>query len=364
VRHERRDVADDRRAGAWSFGYALDCTATYSPAEPRGLLEMTYLLSFDLAAGIAEWGSAGLLAEGQHVYATADSLYLAAPDYARQQSRIHRFNISDPLEPVYFGSGAVPGYLLSQWSLDEHEGYLRAASTLRDRWPSVSQVTILEAVPGAADGALGSLQAVAAVGGLGATEEIFAARFMGAVGSVVTFRQTDPLYVLDLSDPRAPKSAGELKIPGFSRYLHPLGGGLLLGLGRDADPQTGAQGNLQASLFDVSNPSEPRRISVLDLGNAFSPAESDHRAFRYHDGVAYIPTAPYSWQRGWRDLDGAFQAVRVAGRSLEQAASLPVSGEALRALPLGAQLHLLSGKEIRSFTLNGYAELGAAPFGD
>ena len=111
---------DDRRTGSWRFGYALDCTRTYSPAEPRGALEMTYLLSFELAAGIAEWGSAGLV---------------AARDYSQHQSRIHRFDISDPLEPVYFGSGAVPGILLSQWSLDEHNGYLRAASTRCDRSP-------------------------------------------------------------------------------------------------------------------------------------------------------------------------------------------------------------------------------------
>ena len=184
---------------------------------------------------------------------------------------------------------------------------------------------------------------------------------MGETGYVVTFRQTDPLYVLDLSDPRAPKAVGELKIPGFSRYLHPLGGGLLLGVGRDADPQSGVQRNLQASLFDVSDPARPQRISVLDLGNVFSPAEFDHRAFRCHDGAAYIPTAPHRWPSG---RDSVFLAVRVTGRSLERAAALPVRGAALRALPLGAQLHLLSAKEIRSFTLNGYTNLGAASFGD
>ena len=98
------------------------------------------------------------------------------------------------------------------------------------------------------------LNQVGAVGGLGEGERIYGVRFMGERGYVVTFRQIDPLYTLDLSDPTAPKVVGELKIPGYSAYLHPVGENLLLGVGREAQ-------NVKASLFDVSNLAAPREVT-------------------------------------------------------------------------------------------------------
>jgi len=139
------------------------------------------------------------------------------------------------------------------------------------------------------------LVTVGSVGGLGQTEQIYAVRFLGTQAYVVTFRQTDPLYVIDLSDPTHPAVTGELKIPGYSAYLHPVGEGLLLGVGQDADLDGRTQGT-KLSLFDVSDPSDPREISSLPIGG-YSEAEWDHKAFLFwpEDGTIVIPVSP-SWQ--------------------------------------------------------------------
>ena len=128
-------------------------------------------------------------------------------------------------------------------------------------------------------------------------------------GYVVTFRETDPLYALDLSDPSNPQALGELKITGFSSYLHPVAENLLLGVGQEAD-ETGRREGLQLSLFDTSDPSQPQRIDQwllsehLDLSrekakqagfDGRSPVEDDHRAFLWHQKQAFIPFSAY-WE--------------------------------------------------------------------
>ncbi len=368
----------DHAENSFSHGYAVECSQAYAPADRLptrwgAAPSMAYLLTFDLTEGVGEWGGVAMLgmADNPTVYASQDSLYLAAPTDYWRDTTVHRFDIADPLEPSYFGSGTVTGQLLSQWSLSEHDGYLRVATTDWNKWPTVSSVTVLEAVHDESDesdddadsnDSSGSLQQVGQVTGLGVTESIRAVRFAGDVGYVVTFRQIDPLYVLDLSDPTDPKQVGELKIPGFSRYLHPLSGGLLLGVGRDADPRTGWELGLQATLFDVSDPANPTQVSVLPLGdNAFSPVETDHRAFRYNDGIAWIPVGPNDyWLR--QNHDGAFFGVAVSAEGLTLESTLRIHGEARRAIPIGDQIHLLSSEEIRSYNLEDNADLGALSF--
>jgi uncharacterized secreted protein with C-terminal beta-propeller domain len=116
------------------------------------------------------------------------------------------------------------------------------------------------------------------VSGLGRTEHIQAVRYFGELAAVVTFRQTDPLYLLDLGE--TPRVLGELKVPGFSTYLHPLGDGLLLGLGQDATAQGEVTG-IQVSIFDISDASDPRQVDRLSLGPGWSAALEDSRAFTY-----------------------------------------------------------------------------------
>ena len=139
---------------------------------------------------------------------------------------------------------------------------------------------------------------ISSVGGLGKTEQIRSVRFLDDTGYVVTFRQTDPLYVIDLSDPANPVLDGELKIPGYSAYLHPVGDGLLLGVGQNATDEGRTLGT-QLSLFDVSDPTNPQQIDTLPIGGS-SEVEWDHKAFLYwpEDGTIVLPVSP-----GWNSCE-------------------------------------------------------------
>lgn len=167
-------------------------------------------------------------------------------------------------------TGSVPGRPLNQFSLDEHEGNLRIATTVGGGWwgsfvspaESASDVYVLD----------GGLRVLGSVTELGVTERIYAVRFMGERGYLVTFRQTDPFYVLDFANPRAPKLAGELKIPGFSSYLHPLTENRILGVGQEG-------GQVKLSLFDVSRASEPREVAKYLLQDYWSEVQTTHHAF-------------------------------------------------------------------------------------
>ena len=252
------------------------------------------VLTVNLAKGLKPLDSDSLMTDAQTIYASKRSLFVATerwvnPDTSDPNARvddgrytaIHRFGIADPESAEYRASGEVLGFVLNQFALSEHEGELRVATTEQPPWrdgaeqrQSESYVTVLRE-----DGNV--LGRVGRVGGLGKGERIYAVRFLGDRGYVVTFRQVDPLYTLDLSDPTKPAVRGELKIPGFSSYLHPVSDDLLLGLGQEADENGRTQGT-QLSLFDVSDLSAPRRLHQLAFGQSSnSEAESDHRAFLY-----------------------------------------------------------------------------------
>jgi uncharacterized secreted protein with C-terminal beta-propeller domain len=215
------------------------------------------------------------------------------PELPEVRTQVHRFDL-DGADVSYVASGSVPGHPLNQWALSEHDGDLRIATTEQDvtgRGLSHSAVRVLRERDG-------ELREIGHVGDLGRGERIYAVRYVGDIGFVVTFRQVDPLYTIDLSDPTAPRVLGELKIPGYSAYLHPVGEELLLGIGQDADADGRTLG-AQASLFDVSDLTSPRRLDTLSLGaGSMTPVEFDHRAFLYwpDEGVAVVPVE--SWSKG------------------------------------------------------------------
>lgn len=174
----------------------------------------------------------------------------------------------------FAGSGKVPGRILNQFSFDEWKGNLRVATTIGEQnrfyfsgfgdtqSESVSDVYVLDE----------KMKSIGSVKNLGKTERIYSVRFVGDRGYVVTFRQTDPFYVLDLSVPNSPQLKGELKIPGFSSYLHPIDEHLVLGIGRD--------NQVKLSLFDVKDAKNPKEISKYELaGEYWSEAMDNHHAF-------------------------------------------------------------------------------------
>ena len=309
-----------RNSSGSARGSLVDCSATFAPQEFSGF-GLLSVLTFDLAEHIAVDSVASVMAGGDTVYASSDRLYVAnrrwidrndfdAADARRLTTQIHRFDISGTDGPAYEASGSVDGLLLNQFAMSEHDGYLRVASTDLPVWgwwradgTSESRVDVLER-----DGA--NLRVVGSVEGLGEGERIFAVRFIGEVGYVVTFRQTDPLYTIDLSDPTDPEVLGELKIPGYSAYLHPLGKDLLLGVGQDADEQGRIKGT-QVSIFDVSDPGKPVRTHQYTLPRSSrTEVEFNHRAFLYwaKNGLVVLPIGWWGYRDGsnkWESYRGA-----------------------------------------------------------
>ena len=177
----------------------------------------------------------------------------------------------------YKGSVEVPGELLNQFALDEHGGYLRVATTTdvfldeSRRWTTENMVFIID---------LKTNQFVGKVFGIAHGESIYSVRFVKEKAYMVTFRQIDPLFVLDLSVPDSPRILGELKIPGYSDYLHPINETHILGIGRAGD-MDGRITGIKAALFDCSNPVKPIEAYGIELGGRFSEsaALSDHKAF-------------------------------------------------------------------------------------
>lgn len=325
-------VLADGDGGVVDEGRVLACEDVHGPDTYAGL-GLTTVLSIDLGGDLRPSGATAVVTSGETVYATPSSLYLGLQTWRENEggflpdaseTAIHRFDISDPARATYEGSATVEGRLLDQWAMSEHDGHLRVATTTGGGEASQSSVVVL-----AVDG----LREVGRVDGLGLTEQIYAVRYMGDRGYVVTFRQTDPLYVIDLADPTGPAVLGELKIPGFSSYLHPVGEGRLLGVGQDAT-EDGMTTGLQLSLFDVSDATDPRRLATLDLGPGWSPVEHDHRAFLYWEPerLAVLPLERHDVRPLGEDSVAPGEPMPRPLEPFLGAVAVRVDGDGLRAL--------------------------------
>ena len=283
-----------------------DWVPSYVPCEqvhhPRGFTgpSMVSVVSID-PDDPRPGNGASVAGAGETVYASARRLYVTSSEWwmgdvaategsavaerAGPSTQIHSFDITDAVTTRYVASGSVDGMLLNQFSLSEHDGVLRVATTTADgaTGETVSQVAAFREGEG-------KLAQIGVLGGLGKTERIYAVRFLGTLAYVVTFRQTDPLYVIDMADPASPQLKGELKIPGFSAYLHPIGDGRLLGVGQNATDEGRRLGS-QLSLFDVSDPAAPKQLATHDLQSYSSSAEYDHHAFLWwaRTGLVVVP---------------------------------------------------------------------------
>jgi uncharacterized secreted protein with C-terminal beta-propeller domain len=287
-------------------GLLLGCDSVMHPGEYSGL-SMLSVLTVDLNANLTPGGGVGVFSEGETVYASKENLYVATtpwhpenwnPDGEDEQkgltTYVHKFDIKARDAAKYVASGAVRGWLLSQWALSEHKGDLRVASTDRLGWDTETSESFVSVLRQDGD----ELVQIGQVGGLGKTEQIQGVRFIGDTGYVVTFRQTDPLYTVDVADPTKPAVVGELKIPGFSAYLHPIGENLLLGVGRDGT-EDGQLLGLQLSVFDVSDKKSPTQLHKLAIGEEWGWSEAlfDHKAFLWwgKTGLAMLPMEWQAW---------------------------------------------------------------------
>jgi hypothetical protein len=337
---------------------------------------MLTVLTIDMSKGLPAVDTDALMTSAEIAYASPTSLYVAAqrwepePDSPKDRppdtrTDVHKFDISDPGRTSYRGSGTIPGYLLNQFSLSEHRGVLRAATTETPLWWEGRPARESQSFVTALDERASRLAEVGRVDGLGRGEQIYAVRFIEDVGFVVTFRQTDPLYTIDLSDPERPRVLGELKIRGYSAYLHPLGGDLLLGVGQDATEE-GARLGTQLSLFDVSDLRRPTRLAQRSVGSdSSSQVEYDHHAFLWWapSRLAILPIQDWGTSEGFVGAVGfgvGRAGIDERGRAAHE--SEGYAAPILRSFVLGGRLFTLSDVGLEANDLTTLAEEGSLKF--
>src|SRR5690606_17035209 len=200
-------------------------------------------------------------------------------------TEIFKFKL-DGTDVEFYRSAQLSGTILNQFSMDEYKGNFRVVMTEGNMWdektPSKNHLYILNE----------KMEQVGSVKGLAKGERIYSARFMGDKAYMVTFRETDPLFVIDVADPMKPKVLGELKIPGFSNYLHPLDENHLIGFGYETTAKKNPQGGepiiltegMKISLFDVSDFANPKEKDTEIIGGrgSYSPIQHDHKSLFQH----------------------------------------------------------------------------------
>ncbi|KYH36624.1 MAG: Beta_propel domain protein [Candidatus Bathyarchaeota archaeon B23] len=263
-----------------------------------------------------------LLGIASELYASRRNLYIAIPEYLRasrgwwrEWTSIHRVSFEGG-GILYEAAGRVPGRVLDQFSMDEYEGHFRVATTSWMRDPTkrmrpmmVNNLYILNL----------DLEVVGRLEGLAPDEEIHSARFMGDRCYLVTYRQVDPLFALDLSDPEKPRVLGELKIPGYSDYLHPYGEGLLIGVGKEVivEGDVAYERGVKVAIFNISDPTKPRETAKIELGGwgSDTPVRWEHKAFLLIEdrGLLVMPIT-ISWM-DWSSSKGFWQGAVVLSLS-------------------------------------------------
>ena len=202
-------------------------------------------------------------------YMSSDNLFICNNNWndGKSSTEILRFACEDG-EITAGAMCELPGFLNDTFSLDEYQGYLRVLLT-EDSNGESNSLYILDA----------DMQVTGAIRDLAAGETIRSARFMGTMAYFVTFRQTDPLFCADLSDPDNPQILSELKLTGFSSYLHPYGDHLLLGVGYEAEEETGSQTGVKLSMFDISDPSQVEELDKYVIkGASYLPSDYNYKA--------------------------------------------------------------------------------------
>jgi len=270
-----------RDGKAWCIVEAED---VWYPNVTRGRLTYHTITAFNVQDPDAEVNAETFLLDtGTSLYVSMENLYIVSYNWS-EGSVITKIGIGDG-GITFRANGTVPGYVLNQFSMDEHDGYFRIATTSRivttsNGWRrSVVGNNVYVLDP--------ALNTVGSLEGLAPGEEIYSARFMGDRCYLVTFKKVDPLFAIDLSDPENPEVLGKLKIPGFSNYLHPYDEDTLIGVGKETEEAK--QGDfawhqgIKISLFDVSDVENPRELAKIEVGGrgSDSPALYNHHAFLF-----------------------------------------------------------------------------------
>lgn len=239
---------------------------------PEYLNQTTYLVisSVNVNAPSKILDKKAIVSAAALFYVSTENIYIGVNNYGSdtEMTQIIRFSYQEgkiQIEAI----GAVDGYLNDSFSLNESKGYLRLVTTGWSSTESQNHLYVLDE----------QMKIVGQIKGLAPGETIQSARFFGDIGYFVTFRNIDPLFSVDLSDPKNPKLLGELKVTGFSSYLHFYGEDKLLGIGSEVDPETGYYEGIKLSMFDIADPSNVKEVDKYVMKEAYdAPALYNYKA--------------------------------------------------------------------------------------
>lgn len=350
-------------------GAILDTSSLYAPQTLGDEDSMFSVITFDAAADAPQiTGTTAVVGCTGQMYMSADALYVAATNYdapmgawlGDARTDLYRFTVSDT-GVAFDSAGQVPGWIINSYAMDEHNGYLHIATTTRqvgvnDGTGETTNTVSNNVFTLQSNGS--TLEVTGALTGLALTERIYAARFIGDRGYLVTFRRIDPLFTLDLSDPASPHVAGELEMPGYSSYLQPISDTLVLGIGRDADAE-GRVNGLKASLFDVSDFAHPALLdtykftSETDSGMTpwwsdwtSSPAEWDPHALSYFPAQQILALPVLDW--GWWNGHARLELLKIdPATGFTALGQIEHEGQVLRSLQIGDYLYSIGTDAIK-----------------
>ncbi|MBN2800157.1 MAG: beta-propeller domain-containing protein [Deltaproteobacteria bacterium] len=289
----RSRTLDNRRTGQeWTAetGPACGCEDTYA-SEAEGGTYITTVLALDLSDTLSAFRGQAVVGHAEVVYSSPNAMYVAYSEWeegpwgvgGERSSIIHKFDLGGG-DPTYVATAEVPGTLHDAFSLSEQGEVLRVATTeTDDDWQSSNGVYTLSEQGGV-------FSELDRIEDLAPGEQVMSARFIGDIGYVVTWEAFfgDPLFTFDLSDPSDISVEGELHIPGWSDYLHPMDEEHLIAVGMES-------GSLQVSIFDVSDLSDPQLSHRLALDAGGSEAQWDHHAFNYFAPTESLSLPSYTW---------------------------------------------------------------------
>ena len=370
------DPANPREAGVISQSGQYHTEDIYMPQGTTGS-QHTVISAFALSDPTEKLQTKAIFGNAGMCYVSENNIYITEEYYGKSETE----NIQTSIRKIAYDKGTldavgqtkIDGVLNDSFSIDEYNGYLRIAATVipsdyNNRIMPVpyveeggSDVIVEDEV--AVDNASietnalyvldENLEMTGSIQNLAKEETIHSARFMGDIGYFVTFKQIDPLFSVDLSDPSNPKIIGELKIPGFSDYLHPYGDGKLLGIGLSVDEEGMTTEGVKLSMFDISDPANVKEMSTYVLENVlstdagynykavFADAEKNLFGFMaYGDSIEY-KMFTYDEAEGFKE---------VFSKDI-------VNYGNVRGLYIGETFYLVAGNTVESFTLNGFEKI-------
>ena len=315
----------------------------------------TVVCSYDVKSGKVI-STKATLCRINTVYCSNQNLIVAA--YNENDTDIYRYSILQDGKVEFESDGKIKGYLLNQFSIDEYKDNFRFVTTVNDENEVVNG--FVTSVTSSQTNALyvldEDLKQIGKIENIAPDERVYSVRFMGDTAYFVTFRQVDPLFSVDLSNPKKPKIIGALKIPGFSDYLFPFGDNKLFGIGQDADEKTGRTGNVKISMFDISAPANVTEEAKEILFSNDSESLFTHKAtfINKNKNIIGFPMTDYSY-----DTTSYYMIYSYENGKFVQKAKVDFGKtfENIRGLYIGEEFYLVSDNTLCVYDINDFSKV-------